>query len=45
MLVEGGIVQGWKATLDELAMIYPEHINTDLNGLFTMDIVVGGCPQ
>jgi Transposase, Mutator family len=26
-LVEGGIVQGWKAALAELALIYPQRIN------------------
>lgn len=26
-LVEGGVVQGWKAALGELALIYPDRIN------------------
>lgn len=29
-LVEGGLVQGWKAALGELAMVYPERINPHL---------------
>ncbi len=29
-LVEGGVVQGWKAALGELAMIYPDRINNHL---------------
>ena len=26
-LIEGGIVQGWKAALAELALVYPDRIN------------------
>ena len=29
-LVEGGVVQGWKAALAELALIYPERVNAYL---------------
>ena len=29
-LVEGSVIQGWKAALGELALIYPERINTYL---------------
>ncbi|MGV1010595.1 MAG: hypothetical protein ACOYBY_18680, partial [Dermatophilaceae bacterium] len=29
-LVEGGVVQGWKAALSELALVYPDRINTYL---------------
>ena len=29
-LVEGGVIQGWKAALGELALIYPDRINTYL---------------
>ena len=29
-LVEGSIIQGWKAALGELAMIYPDRINNHL---------------
>ena len=26
-LVEGGVIQGWKAALAELALVYPDRIN------------------
>jgi putative transposase len=29
-LVEGAIVSGWKATLSELALVYPDRINAHL---------------
>jgi putative transposase len=29
-LVEGGVIQGWKAALGELALIYPDRINAHL---------------
>ena len=29
-LVEGSVIQGWKAALGELALIYPDRINTYL---------------
>ena len=29
-LVEGSVIQGWKAALGELALVYPDRINTYL---------------
>ena len=29
-LVEGSVVQGWKAALGELALVYPDRINAHL---------------
>ena len=29
-LVEGSVIQGWKAALGELALVYPDRINTHL---------------
>jgi putative transposase len=29
-LVEGGVVQGWKAALAELALIYADRVNANL---------------
>ena len=29
-LVEGAVTQGWKAALSELAIVYPERVNTYL---------------
>ena len=29
-LVEGSLIQGWKAALGELALVYPDRINTYL---------------
>ena len=32
-LVEGGTVQGWKAALAELALIYPDRINAHIQSI------------